>query len=389
MKTNMVRCITEVYFEQVATASEPSRNLKLNFDFAKEYSASDSWASLTNQAKIIFPKNIYVIDSNKQKFALGGTQPSKQLDTLFRRGDKIEIRYGYYMYGSKETKEVNSIFKGFVSKVTSKMPIQLDCEDNMWLLKQMQCKPQTWPKTKTVEALMKSLLEGTGFTVNALTETTVGDLVIQDETIAQLIGRLRKDFHLEAYFKGDELRIGSVVYIPSEALEHKFEFQKNIISDQLEYKRKDDVKLSAICESINTVDGTETNKKGHKKTTNNRLQVLVYCDTSGNFKHIEKQKDVDFPANTDGERRTLFFPNVDSVEKLAQLGEDELKKYYYDGFKGKFTTFAIPFAKLGDNARISDAFLPDRNGLYKIREVEYSGGINGHRQIITLDYKLT
>ena len=396
MKTNMVRCITEISFEQVTKADDSTpRNLKFTFDFVNEFSATDNWVDLTNQAKLTFPKNIYVVDSNKQKLPLGGTDAKKQLDNLFQRGDKVEIKYGYWQYadGIEQPKEINSVFKGFVSKVCSKKPVTLECEDNMWLLKQIQCKPQTWPKSKTIEELFNSFKPDIvkfipNFTVNALTETRVGDLIIQNESVAQLVSRLRKDFHLEAYFKEDEFRVGSVIYIEDEAVEHLFEFQKNIISDELEYKRKDDVKLSAICESINVVSTGKYNKQHQEKTKNERLQVLVYADLQGNFKFIKKQKNVDFPANTDGERRTLFFPDETSADKLAQKGIDELKKYYYTGFKGKFTTFALPFVKLGDNVRLKDAYLPDRNGLYKVRGVEYTGGVNGHRQIIELDYKL-
>lgn len=385
MKTNQVRCITQIDFKQLTNG----RNLSFSFDFVNEFSATDSWVDLTNQCKIAFPKNIYVRDAQKNLIPLGGTQKDKQLENLFQRGDSMSVSFGYYMYeNGNETKELTKVFSGYVSKVTSKKPIQLECEDNMWLLKQMPCKPQVWPKTKTVEDLMKSLLSGTNFTVNALTETTVGNLVIGNETIAQLLERLRKDFHLEAYFRGNELRIGSIVYIESEARQNKFVFQKNIISDDLTFQRKDDVKLSAIVNSINTVQSGGNNKKGKAKTKQERISVLVYADAQGNFKHIKKEKNVDFPANNEGERRTLFYPNVTSADDLAQKGIDELKKYYYTGFKGKFTSFAVPFTKMGDNVRIEDELMPDRNGLYKVRSVEYTGGVNGHRQIISLDYKL-
>ena len=128
--------------------------------------------------------------------------------------------------------------------------------------------------------------------------------------------------------------------------------------------------------------------KGETKTKKERLTVLVYQGINGEFQYIVKQKNVDLPANVEGERRTLFFPNITSAAKLYELGVAELKKYYYDGFKGKFTTFAYPFVKLGDHVNLSDRVMPDRNGVYVVRGVEYTGGVNGHRQEIQLDYKL-
>ena len=384
MKTLMVRCVTEVTFQQITGG----RSLSFSMDFVNEFSASDSWAELTNKATIKIPKNIYVKNKQNVKIPLGGTQAEKRISRLFQRGDAVSISYGYYTYeNGKERLEMSKVFTGYISGVISKKPVTIECEDNMWLLKQIQCKAQAWPKEKTVEDLFRQLLSGTSFTVNATTKTTVGNLIIENETVAQLISRLRKDYHLEAYFRGSELRIGSLVYIENEAKKHTFEFQKNIISDNLKYQRRDDVKLSAICKSINLQVQTGKTKDGRAKTKNKKLEVLVYSDETGNFKHMEA-KNGSFPENIDGERRTLFIPNAKTVEELAEAGINELKKYYYDGFKGDFTTFAIPFVRMGDNVLINDPILPDRNGLYKVRSVRYTGGVSGHRQIISLDYKI-
>ena len=73
---------------------------------------------------------------------------------------------------------------------------------------------------------------------------------------------------------------------------------------------------------------------------------------------------------------------------MVALATIELKKYYYTGFRGHFTTLGIPFVKMGDNAVIVDSVLPERNGTYKIKSVEYTGGVEGLRQKIELDYKI-
>jgi len=390
MKTLMMRPVTVISF----TANPDSgRDIAFTANFCKEVNSTDTWIDLTNEAKIVLPKNIYVVDRQGNRLPLGGNTPSKLVDTLFRRGDSISINLGAYTYdeNGRETLDIpqHPIFTGYISKVASKMPIMLECEDNMWILKQIPCTPQIWPKDKTVEDLLRSLLAGTGFTVNALTSTTIGNFMVMNESVAQLLNRLRKEYHLESYFRGNELRIGSKVYVDSEAAEHTFEFQNNIISDELTFQRKDDVILSAVVNSVNTVDAG-TNKKGQTKTKQERLSVLVYVDkATGAFKSQTKQEGVDFPANVEGERRTLFFPNVKDAATLTQKGIDELKKYYYTGFKGSFTTFIIPYVKQGDNVRLKDRIMPDRNGLYKVRSVKYSGGVTGHRQLITLDYKIS
>jgi len=386
----MYRCITEISFQQLTQVEgKPKRDLSLFFDFVNEFEATDIWTDLTNTCKIKFPKNIYFKDAKTGALTpLGGTTTSKQINELFLRGDKVSVSYGYYLEDGRRTADsVNKVFEGYISAVHSKKPIELDCEDNMWLLKQISVKRQTISKTKSIQTFLTEVLTGTGLTVNTSTNITIGEFIVQNETVAQFLARLRKEFHLESYFYGSELRVGLSPYSLVNATLRTFIFQQNIISDELEWRRKDDVKLSAVCQSINTVVQSSTNKKGEAKTKKEQLSVLVYND-NGTFKYIKKEKGVDFPANEEGERRTLFFPNVLEASKLFELGVAELKKYYYEGFAGNFTTFGYPKVKMGDNVKIIDKLMPDRDGTYLVRGVEFSGGTNGHRQKITLDYKL-
>jgi hypothetical protein len=394
----MYRCITEISFKQVTGG----RNQSFSFDFVNSFEVTNTWAELTNTAKITFPKNIYVRDAQNNLVPLTGTNTANQVSQLFQRGDQVSISYGYYTYDTNgnEAKVLTQIFAGYISKVSSKKPIQLECEDNMWVLKQIPCSPQVWPGSQPLETLFKNLLAGTNFTVNMLTQTTLGDITIQNESVAQLLARLRKDYNMEAYFGtkptkpplaaapyGNELRIGSWVYIDSEATQSKFVFQQNIISDELEFQFKEDLKLSAVVNSLNTVNSSDTNQQGQTKTQKGRVSVLVYPDPGGDgFVYDVKQNGVEFPSNEEGERRTLFFNGITDPQVLADNGAHELNKYYYSGFKGRFTTFAIPYVKMGDNVMITDNLMPDRNGLYRVRGVTYIGGVNGHRQIIELDY---
>jgi hypothetical protein len=92
--------------------------------------------------------------------------------------------------------------------------------------------------------------------------------------------------------------------------------------------------------------------------------------------------------NTDGERRTFTFLEAKTENDLITLATQALKKYYYSGLKGKFTTFGTPYVKFGDQCQIINNKLPEQNGTYKIKGVEYSGGVEGMRQVIELDYKV-
>jgi hypothetical protein len=229
-------------------------------------------------------------------------------------------------------------------------------------------------------------LQDTPFKVKALTKTTFVGFTIGNETAAQVLQRLQQTYGFESYFRGNELRCGVLIYLPEEAREEVFAFQTNIIDDELEYARKDDIVLSAIAHNTIT-ESNGTTKDGEPKTKKKRLEVLV---TIKNDKRIDKiiEQGQPVPENVEGERRTFFFPGAKTVQELADLAYNQLIRYYYTGFKGKFTTFGIPYVRQGDNAIIKDPILPERDGKYKIKKVDYTGGVNGLRQEIHLDFKI-
>lgn len=405
----MYRCVSNITIIQQPNAKltqYPQRNKTLNFDFVHEYECTDSWRTLTNNGKIIVPKNLYVRDANNKLVPLFGTNVNiggfSTNAPLIMRGDKVIIDWGYRYFkngidvfeGTFNTKDNTHLFVGYVSEVTSKKPIEFLIEDNMWILKQIPAPIKTFAPTDTLENILTTLLKGTNFTVNALTQTTFGAFRMGNETVCEVLARLRKEFHFESYFRGNELRCGAIVYIPSEANERTFIFQSKadygaIISDDLEYKRKDDIVLSATCQNTIEEETGKQTKDGQNKTKKVRLEVLITLRYGSDTPDVFiKKKGEDYPPNTGGERKQLFFPGAKSINELVALGTPVLARYYYTGFKGKFTTFGIPYVKMGDNVSLVDPILPERNGKYKVRSVEYSGGVNGLRQVIELDFKI-
>lgn len=397
----MFRVVTSVKIIQTTQIEgEQSRNKTLKFDFVNTLECTDSWRDFTNEGLVIVPKNVYIRNENNKLVPLSGTNMNIggfSKTPLLMRGDRVQIDWGYRYY--KNGKEIlegtlneangQHLFDGWISEVTSKKPIQFKCEDNFWKLKQIPAPLKTYKKTDTLEDILKDLLKGTGFTVNALTKTTFGEFRVGNETVAEVLGRLRKTYHFESYFRGNELRSGSTIYIESEANTHNFKFQHNIVSDELQYKRKDDIVLSIVASNKIEEETGGLTKDGHKKTKMHRIECLVTLRNGSDEPVVfVKKKNEDYPPNTGGERMTLQYPGAKSIDDLKNLATAEIKKYYYTGFKGKFTTFGLPFVKMGDNVQLIDSKLPERNGKYKVKGVEYKGGVDGLRQIIQIDYRI-
>lgn len=399
----MLKPVTNITITQVVDYTDElkkvtKRNKVIKFDFCNHWEVQNGWENMTTNGKLVLPKNVYVNDlATKKLFPLFGKNKNIggfNSAPLLMRGDKIKIE-AHYIYwddnlNQKETPSHN-VIEGYITKVKTGMPIEIEFEDSMFLLKQIPMQNQAIPLGTNIESVLQNALINTEITVNILTNTTFSFdnalLTIENETVAQFLAKLKKDHNCYAYFKGTELRVGSYVYIESEAKEKTFKFQENIISSELDYNRKDDIVLSAKASNHIQEVTNKMTKDGHLKTKNVRIEVL--CTIKNNiesYKVIGKGDTVD--PNIEGERKDFVFLDAKTPAQLAEKAFNNLRLYYYDGYKGSFTTFGTPVVELGDNARIINDILPEQNGIYKIKQVDTEGGIGGMRQKITLDYRI-
>lgn len=394
----MLRVVTDITIEQQPTKDFPNRNKIMVLDFCVEYEIESTWENLTQAASLTLPKNVKIKSPSGDIISGNRTSINSNIGgfsdvvPLFLRGDKITISggYKYFNKAGKEVTDVSVFFDGYISKVTSKKPFVLECEDSMWLLKQIPTPVKQWGKTDTLRTILESMLSGTSLTVSKLADINVTynvrSITTSGESVAQFLQKNKTDgFHFDSRFRGTELRVGYPTYYEKEAVERSFEFQRNIIEDSLEYSRKDDVTLSATVQNYVIENTGKKNKDGTAKTKKKRIEVLVTFE-NGQEKSYIKTKDKPLPPNTGGERRQFFYEAATNEDELIKFGFEQLKKYYYTGFKGSFTTFGIPYVKYGDNVTLVDKVLPERNGKYKVKKVVYKGGVNGVRQDITLDY---
>lgn len=386
---------TKIFINQVPTTAFPDRQYEFELNFVNEVEADDGWADFTNECKITLPKHYSYTDTTGSKIVnpgnvsanIGGFSAN---DPLFLRGDEVTVILGYkYKVKGQDFIDTATVFTGYISKVSSKKPFVLECEDNMWKLKQIPALNKLYTKT-SLEDIIQSMLVGTPYTVNHAASTMIGDFRTLNETVMDVLARLRKDYHTEAYFRGNELRVGYQVVYMDQGDTYNFEFQNNIIEDELEYNRKDDVVLSAIGYSVAKTTVTGLTKDGATKTKHVRFEALVTLQ-NGKFtsKITPPGQKADYPPNYTGERRTFYYAGVTDSADLVNKIQANLTKYYYTGFKGKFTTFGIPFVRQGDNAAVIDPVLPERNGTYKIKSVHYKLSVEGGlRQVVELDYRV-
>lgn len=298
------------------------------FHYVNDIEVSSSWEQLTDTCKITLPRRI--------------GDSYKNISQLIKRGDVVKVSVGY------DNNNI-SIFEGYVLNVGAKTPLEITCEDAMFLLKKGEIR-KTY-HTATTERIVKDII-GDKVKYKVVANATLGNFRIDNATPAQVLEYLRSRYFIKSWFRQGTLYVG-LAYNAALQREHRFAFFDNIIEDSLEFRSKDDIKIAL---------------KG----------IIVTPDN----------KRIEVPAgDKDGEQRTFFYYNKDKAFVKNQL-EKELERLRYDGFKGNFTTIGTPEVRHGDIILLSDKRYPERTGKYLVKKVvtRYSHS-TGLRQVIELESK--
>lgn len=298
-----------------------------------------SWKYLTDVAVIDMPKNVNVRDK----------QTLVELNDHVRKGDSVIISSGYKPNMKRE-------FQGFVRSVSKNVPLRIECEDYMYLLK---LDAHTFSlKTPTLADIVNKVLDGTnlqsrqseGYRFNVSitdTEPLYDQFAARDETGAQILQRIKDELPLAAYFtidpEGESIpslvvgyRPGYGSYSATEApLKPVLRFGENVPNNgwQLEYQNEDDVKVK-----IKAISNLKSGKK-----------LIVEVGDSG------------------GEVHTRNYPPV-TQSQLEQYANEELMNFKRDGFSGQVTAFATPFIRHGDIVIIDDPIYTEEKGRYFVDE---------------------
>ncbi|HEX8462575.1 MAG TPA: hypothetical protein VF623_14140 [Segetibacter sp.] len=323
------------------------------FDHCVGVEIVNSIESLTDTCIIFLPRK-YTFD--KKEFFIGD-QPA------IKRFDKVLVKFGYD--GNLTTE-----FIGYVKDVKPGVPVVVECEDSMMLLKTTSL-TYTFPKgAKLRDVLSHILPKGIKF---SCVDLEVGPLRCSNMTAAQILEELKRRYLLHAFFRLIEnkelLKLGfasgvaisqllvteSVLFVGlpylellNDRKEETFEISYNIINhDDLLYRHKDEIRF--------------------------KIRVVI-IDERNKRKEFEVGDD-------DGETRTVHYYNK-SLEQAKQMAYSDLNRFKYTGYRGSFLTFGEPSVQKGDVAHIEgDKYHP--KGKYLIPRIEKSLGAKiGIRQTV-------
>lgn len=311
-----------------------------------------SWDTYTDTAKLMFPI----------KFNKDGVTITTKVESLFKRGDFVTIKSGYFP-------DLTTIFQGYITKINPDSPIEIEMEDEAHLLKQKNV------SFSYDEVSLSNLIQ-------EIVGNTVSYEVVQDKNNPTLLGKvktvgrpnviqaldkLRKIYGIVSYVRDRVLQVG-LEYYPATSRTIDIAYEKQVItSSKLEYMKDDDTKVVL---------------RGQNRNKDNTVSELWAYYENGQIQVSELRQEGDV-------QKSLITLNY-SKKKLEETLRAELPKYIYSGYRGSITTFGQPIIKHGDTIALTSTKFPERNSRYKVdKVVTRFTPSNGYKQIVTLGIKVS
>lgn len=288
----------------------------------------------------------------------------KRISDLIPKGGTIKISIGYYP-------NVRTIFEGCISEVIPEKTCIIRAENEAYRYKRQSIGKDVILKATTVKKLLDTIIAE--FPSELKLTYKVGSINIGDwkvtktSTLLDVLAELRDKFRLYCYFRGETLVIGPEA--------DSFNFEEKI----------------AKFENGNVPLG-ESNFNFKEASSDNTVVQATAINRSGQitevFCYYNSKNEIVFGdvAPTSGQISEFSINGQSDFSKsdLKELAKRRLEALSFTGVDGSITTYAPisgRFNTHGDNLKVETKEVPEKNGIYKIVEVEYTFGVGiGIRQ---------
>lgn len=307
------------------------------FNQVNEIEITKSVEELSDTAVIKLPTRFKVRQNGEQKFT----------EDAIKVGDKVTITLGY------EGKYSGVEFTGFVKKISSKIPLEIHCEDALWVLRRKNI-TKSWEKTTMKEILTEVVKDTPVQLADNIDNVPLDKWIIKNANGAQVLESLKKDLLMTAFINDEGKLYCGLQQLTNVGQTVVYDLNYNLVENNLEFKSKEERKIKI---------------------------KYTYIDKENKRKSIEV-------GDPDGEQREYNTSVISDLNKLEEMAKAELEKLKYDGFEGDVTSFLIPYATRGMKAKLLDNEHPNREGNYFIKKVVTTFGTGGARRKITIGNKL-
>lgn len=313
-------------------------HLKVN-----EIKVSSSWEELADTATLKLPLLKGKINIEEGKDTLNS------LADQIHAGDRVEITMSYKgLNKDYEFKE----FNGFVKRVTPAVPLVVECEDAVYLLRKVNLE-NAWKQT-TLKEVVQYIVDETN-KVNDYKITLSGQIPdvrfekfrLDNVNGAEALQTIKEQYGLVAFFNDLELFVGLAYTYSSGEVKYSLA-SPTVINSNLTWRRSEDTKIKLKAISI--------------LKDNTQLSVEV-------------------PEKGDGEQRTQFYYNITDMATLKAMAEKDIEKLKFEGYEGDLESFLVPYVRHSMAADILDPDYEQRQGRYMVDSVETTLGKGIRRRV--------
>ncbi|MDA6068637.1 DUF3568 domain-containing protein [Flavobacterium sp. AC] len=307
------------------------------FNAVNDIEITKSVEDMGDTAIIKLPTRFKVKQNGEQKYT----------ENAIKVGDPVTITLGY------EGKYSGVEFTGYVKKISPKTPLEIHCEDAIWLLRRKNI-TRTWEKTTMKEILQEVVKDTPVELADRIPSIQLDKWIIRNANGAQVLESLKKDLLMSVFITDDGKLYCGLQQLTNIGQTVLYDLNFNLVENSLEFKSKEDRKIKI---------------------------KYTYIDAKNKRQSIEV-------GDPDGEQREYHTSVISDMKKLEEMAKAEIEKLKYDGFDGDVTSFLIPFATRGMKAKFIDSEHPNREGNYFIKKVVTTFGTGGARRKVTIGNRL-
>lgn len=316
---------------------------KIQFNVVKSIRIENTIEKFSDTAKIELPREFKNAKKQNGRLSIA----NKNLLEIIKVGDTIKIEAGY-------NGDLKTEFEGYITEIGAEIPLLIECEDEMYKLKQMPQISKTFALV-TLKELIQFIAPN--YTIEAI-DMPLGKFMVENANPYKIIEELKQQYGVRCYFDGKVLKAGlSIDFKPQQ--KHQFVFGRNIRkSSALKYLTKEQRDRYYKAVSIQ--------KRTSKKIT---------------FEY----------GNVDAEHRSLHLPCNLSIHQVKTETKKIYHNYVFDGYEGSIDSWAIPKTKAGDSAEIIDPNYNDKHRdmqLFIESVITTIDGSNGIKRQNKLSFKI-
>lgn len=263
----------------------------------------------------------------------------------FSVGDQVVIRCGY-------DGDLREEFRGYVRRIRPTVPLELECEDDAYVLKRKNL--QRSFQSTTLESVLNYILADTGVELaGEVPQINLATFYLRNVSAARALDEIRTKYGLRVYLRAPgQLFVGLTSATDGTIV--RYVIGRNVIDHDLEWSDASDVQLKAKAILIDR--------------ENNHTEVTV--------------------GDPEGEQRTLYFYDLADGQTLAERASEELLRYRYTGYRGSLSGFLLPVCRIGNTVRLSDDTFDNREGDYLVERVKTTLSDSGGRRKVEIGLKL-